>query len=88
MNKSEWQRELQNTRNNRAGIGMYTLDSFDEEVSVILAEYDKELELSILNSIYEVLNDKNIHSKDDIKIMLHKRMNEVDIEREEEQEKE
>lgn len=86
MNKLKWQDTLRRTRNNRTGIGMYTLDSFDDEVSELLAKHDKELENSILEYIYESLNDENIHSKDDVRVWLSNEMNNLCSQKEEQQE--
>ena len=37
MDKLEWMEKLKNDRVNRVGLGMYVLDSFDEEASELLA---------------------------------------------------
>ena len=41
MDKLEWMEKLKNDRVNRGGLGMYVLDSFDEEASELLAEHDR-----------------------------------------------
>ena len=41
MDKLEWMEKLKNDRVNRVGLGMYVLDSFDEEASELLAEHDR-----------------------------------------------
>lgn len=51
MNKREWLESLERDQKNRVGLGMYVLDSFNEEIAELLAEHDKELVQSVLNSI-------------------------------------
>ena len=41
MDKLEWMEKLKNDRVNRVGLGMYVLDSFDEEAAELLAEHDR-----------------------------------------------
>lgn len=51
MNKREWLESLERDQRNRTGLGMYVLDSFNEEIAGLLAEHDRELVQSVLNSI-------------------------------------
>lgn len=51
MNKREWLESLERDQKNRAGLGMYVLDSFNKEIAELLAEHDRELVQSVLNSI-------------------------------------
>lgn len=51
MNKREWLESLKRDQANRTGLGMYVLDSFNEEIAELLAEHDRELVQSVLNSI-------------------------------------
>ena len=51
MNKREWLESLKRDQRNRTGLGMYVLDSFNEEIAEILAEHDRELVQSVVNSI-------------------------------------
>lgn len=51
MNKREWLESLKRNQENRAGLGMYVLDSFNEEIAELLAEHDRELVQSVLNFI-------------------------------------
>ncbi len=55
MKKQEWKDKLQNTRNNRIGIGIYTLDSFDDEVAEILSEHDAEIRAKVIDEFAEAL---------------------------------
>ena len=41
MDKLEQMEKLKSDRVNRVGLGMYVLDSFDEEVAELLAEHDR-----------------------------------------------
>ena len=51
MNKREWLESLKRDQENRTGLGMYVLDSFNEEIAELLAEHDREFVQSILNTI-------------------------------------
>ena len=51
MNKREWLESLEKDQKNRAGLGMYVLDSFNKEIAELLAEHDRELVQSVLNTI-------------------------------------
>lgn len=51
MNKMEWLESLERDQKNKAGLGMYVLDSFNEEIAELLAEHDRELVQSVVNSI-------------------------------------
>ena len=51
MNKKEWLESLERDQKNRTGLGMYVLDSFNEEIAELLAKHDRELIRSVLNSI-------------------------------------
>ncbi len=51
MNKKEWLESLKKDQRNRTGLGMYVLDSFNEEIAGLLAEHDRELVQIVVNSI-------------------------------------
>ena len=57
MNKQEWLEELQSTRNNRQGLGMYTLDTFDEEVAELLAGYSKAIREKAIEDFAKEIRD-------------------------------
>lgn len=76
--KNNWKEELQKTRNNREGIGMYTLDTFDEEMASELAEYSNKIMVATLMSIYDRCNDESITSKDDIRAIIANTVDEIE----------
>ena len=51
MNKREWLESLERDQANRTGLGMYVLDSFNEEIAEFLAEHDRELVQSVVNNM-------------------------------------
>lgn len=53
MDKLEWMEKLKNDRVNRVGLGMYVLDSFDEEASELLAEHDRLEREKAINEFLE-----------------------------------
>lgn len=57
MNKQEWLKELQSTRNNREGLGMYTLDTFDDETAELLAKYSKEIRENAIKEFAKEIKD-------------------------------
>ena len=65
MTKLEWEEELKKTRENRQGIGMYVLDSFDKETAELLTKYDKKQELDLLNFICD-FSKQNLYLEDQL----------------------
>lgn len=57
MNKQEWKDELEHTRRNRQGIGMYIMDTFDDETAQILEEYSKAIRVKVIDEFVEKLNN-------------------------------
>lgn len=51
MSKEEWMESLEQNQKNRAGLGMYVLDSFNEEIAELLAKHDRELVQSVVKAI-------------------------------------
>lgn len=51
MTKQEWLKKLKQDQTYREGLGMYVLDSFNEEIARILAYHDKKLIQNIINII-------------------------------------
>lgn len=51
MTKDEWIKTLESHQNNREGLGMYVLDSFNEETAEILAKHDKEIVVNFAEKI-------------------------------------
>lgn len=76
--KNDWLKELRSTRNNREGIGMYTLDTFDEELASSLAECSKKIMIETLDSIYNMCNDERITSKDDLRAIISGMISEIE----------
>lgn len=68
--KNDWLKELKTTRNNREGIGMYTLDTFDEELASGLAECSKKIMIATLETVYELCDNNEITSKEDLKSII------------------
>ena len=68
--KNDWLKELKTTRNNREGIGMYTLDTFDEELASGLAECSKKIMIATLETICELCDNNEITSKEDLKSII------------------
>lgn len=68
MTKLEWEEELRKTRNNRQGIGMYVMDTFDEETAELLASYDKKQEISFLNYICD-FSKQNLYLEDQLSFL-------------------
>lgn len=65
MTKLEWEEELRKTRNNRQGIGMYVMDTFDEETAELLASYDKKQAISLINYICD-FSKQNLYLEDQL----------------------
>lgn len=76
--KNDLLKELKTTRNNREGLGMYTLDTFDDELASELAEYSKKIMIATLMSIYDLCNDERITSKDDIRAVITNTVDEIE----------
>jgi hypothetical protein len=76
--KNDWLKELKTTRNNREGIGVYTLDTFDEELASGLADCSKKIMIATLMSIYDLCNDERITSKDDVRAIVSNTINEIE----------
>ena len=53
MDKLEWMEKLKSDRVNRVGLGMYVLDSFDEEAAELLAEHDRKEKKKTINEFSE-----------------------------------
>lgn len=68
--KNDWLNELKTTRNNREGIGMYTLDTFDEELASGLAECSKKIMVATLETVCELCDNSEITSKEDLKSII------------------
>lgn len=43
MTRDEWLEKLEKDQTNRYGLGMYVLDTFNEEVAELLEEHDNKL---------------------------------------------
>lgn len=51
MNKEQWQKELEHEQSNREGLGMYVLDTFNEDIADILSERDSLIRKRFIDSI-------------------------------------
>lgn len=51
MNKEQWQKELEYEQSNREGLGMYVLDTFNEDIADILSERDSLIRKRFIDSI-------------------------------------
>lgn len=76
--KNDWLNELKSTRRNREGIGMYTLDTFDEELASELAECSKTIMIATLDLVYNMCNDERITSKDDLRAIISGMISEIE----------
>lgn len=55
MSKEQWLEKLKYEQRNRDGLGMYVLDTFNEEIAELLAKHDKELEEETINKCKRVI---------------------------------
>lgn len=74
MTQEQWLNELKHQQSNREGLGMYVLDTFNEDIAESLAEHDRELEDNIINKVVELLSEVGLDDKtvDMLKEMRYK----------------
>lgn len=60
MNSQEWLKRLKTDQLNREGIGIYVLDTFNEEISELLSEHDTKLINQTIDNIINILSTSNI----------------------------
>ena len=63
MTQEQWLNELKHQQSNREGLGMYVLDTFNEDIAESLAEHDRELEDNIINKVVELLSEVGLDDK-------------------------
>ena len=71
MCERNWLEQLQKDQVNRNGLGMYVLDSFNEEAAKILAEHDTNLVNQTIDKFISILQSKIIIEDSSLKLLIN-----------------